>query len=58
VVDSSDTIDLKIKALACHVSQLKDMASGEKRIRERSAELGKPKGYAYAETFETIVLDR
>lgn len=58
VVDISDTIDLKIKALACHVSQLKDMAAVEKRIRERSAELGKPKGYAYAETFETIVLDR
>ena len=58
VVDISDTIDLKIKALACHVSQLKDMAAVEKRIRERSAELGKPKGYAHAETFETIVLDR
>jgi LmbE family N-acetylglucosaminyl deacetylase len=58
VVDISDTIDLKIKALSCHVSQLKDMAAVEKRIRERSAELGKPKGFAYAETFETIVLDR
>ena len=58
VVDISDTMDLKIKALACHVSQMKDMAAVEKRIRERSAQLGKPKGFAYAETFDTIVMDR
>ena len=58
VVDISDTIDLKIKALACHVSQIKDMAGVEKRVRERSAELGQPKGYAYAETFSQIVIER
>jgi len=34
------------------------MAAVEKRIRERAAELGKPHGYAYAETFERIVMDR
>ena len=58
VVDTTDTMDLKLKALACHVSQIKDMAALEKRIRERGAELGKPHGYAYAETFERIVMDR
>jgi len=58
IVDTTDTIDLKLKALACHVSQIKDMAALEKRIRERGAELGKPHGYAYAETFERIVMDR
>ena len=58
VVDISDTIDLKIKALACHVSQFKDFAAVEKRVRERGAELGKPKGYAYAETFDRIVIER
>src|SRR5262245_8414114 len=58
VVDISETIDLKLKALACHVSQIKDMAALEKRIRERGAQLGQPKGYAYAETFDTIVMDR
>ena len=58
VVDIADTIDLKIKALQCHVSQMKDMAGMEKRVRERGAELGKPKGYAYAETFDRIVIDR
>jgi len=58
LVDISETIDLKIKALACHVSQIKDMAAVEKRVRERGAELGKPKGYGYAETFDRIVIDR
>ena len=58
VVDISDTMDLKIKALACHVSQLKDMVAVEKRVRERAAYLGKLKGYAYAETFEQIVIER
>jgi len=58
VVDISETIDLKIKALACHVSQMKDMVAMEKRVRERGAELGKPNGYAYAETFDRIVIER
>ncbi len=58
LVDISETMDLKIKALACHVSQIKDMAAVEKRVRERGAELGKPKGYGYAETFDRIVIDR
>ena len=44
VVDITDTIDLKIKALACHASQFKDFAAVEKRVRERGAELGKPQG--------------
>ena len=58
IVDISATIDLKIKALACHASQFKDFAGVEKRVRERGAELGKPRGYAYAETFDLIALDR
>lgn len=58
VVDISETIDLKIKALSCHASQFKDFAAVEARVRERAAHVGKPKGYAYAETFDTIILDR
>lgn len=58
VVDITDTMDLKLKALACHASQLGDFPSVEKRVRERSAELGKPKGYAYAEAFDRIVMPR
>jgi len=58
VVDISETIDLKIKALLCHVSQIKDVAGMEKRVRERNAELGKGKGFAFAETFDRVVIDR
>jgi len=58
VVDISQTIDLKIKALQCHVSQMKDVAAMEKRVRERNAELGKDKGFAFAETFDRVVIDR
>jgi LmbE family N-acetylglucosaminyl deacetylase len=58
VVDISDTMDLKLKALACHVSQIGDFAAVEKRVRERSAFLGKSRGYAYAEAFAHIVLGR
>jgi LmbE family N-acetylglucosaminyl deacetylase len=58
VVDISDVMDLKIKALACHASQFKDFAAVEQRVRERGAELGKPHGYAYAEAFDRIVIPR
>jgi LmbE family N-acetylglucosaminyl deacetylase len=58
VVDISETIDLKLKALACHVSQIRDMAGVEKRVRDRAAQFGKLKGYAYAETFDRIVIER
>jgi LmbE family N-acetylglucosaminyl deacetylase len=55
-VDITEVMDLKIKALACHASQFKDFAAVEKRVRDRNAELGKPKGYAYAECFDRITL--
>jgi LmbE family N-acetylglucosaminyl deacetylase len=58
VVDISDTIDIKLKALACHASQFKDFAAVEARVRARGAELGKPHGHAYAETFDVITMDR
>src|SRR3989338_11161647 len=56
VVDIADFMDLKIKALACHASQFADFAAVEKRVRERSAALGKTKGHAYAEAFDRIVI--
>jgi LmbE family N-acetylglucosaminyl deacetylase len=58
VVDITATMDLKLKALACHVSQLPDVAAVELRVRERSAALGQPKGYAYAESFDRILMPR
>jgi LmbE family N-acetylglucosaminyl deacetylase len=58
VVDIAETMDLKLKALACHESQLRDFAAVEARVRERSAALGKRHGYAYAESFDRIELPR
>ncbi|HEY3064300.1 MAG TPA: PIG-L deacetylase family protein [Methylomirabilota bacterium] len=58
VVDITATMDLKLKALACHASQFANFAAVEARVRERAALLGKGKGHAYAETFDRIVLDR
>jgi LmbE family N-acetylglucosaminyl deacetylase len=58
VVDISDTMDLKLKALACHASQIADFPAVETRVRERGAEVGKAKGYAYAEAFDRIVMPR
>jgi len=56
VVDISDVIDLKLRALACHASQFADFTAVEKRVRERAGVTGRPKGYAYAEGFDHIVL--
>ena len=58
VVDIGNVFDLKLKALACHQSQFADFVAVEARVRERAAELGKPKGYAYAEAFDRVVLMR
>jgi LmbE family N-acetylglucosaminyl deacetylase len=56
VVDISDVMDLKIRALSCHASQFKDFAAVERRVRERGAELGRAQAYAYAECFDRIVI--
>jgi LmbE family N-acetylglucosaminyl deacetylase len=56
-VDISDTIDLKLKALAEHRSQLGDW-DPEEPIRTWAAETGKKVGFAYAEAFRLITLRR
>jgi len=58
VIDISETMDLKIKALACHQSQFANFADVEARVRERAALLGQPRGHAYAETFDRVVMLR
>ena len=58
LLDISDTMDLKLKALACHQSQFADFPAVEAWVRERNAALGKRRGYAYAETFDRIVMPR
>lgn len=58
VVDISETIDLKLKALACHASQIADMPAVEARVRQRAAQLGRAHGVALAETFDRILIER
>lgn len=55
VVDISSTIERKISALKCHKSQVGDRIDeiGE-WIRSRTAEAGKEKGFAHAESFRVI----
>ena len=57
-VDISETMDLKLEAIACHQSQFPDFPAMEARVRDRCAALGTPHGYAYAETFDRIRLSR
>ena len=46
VVDITDVMDLKLKAITCHASQVGDFKAVEARMRARGAALGKAKGYA------------
>lgn len=54
--DIEDFFDIKIKALACHKSQIKDIEEIIPRIKNRSEENGKPAGLKCAESFRTLEL--
>ncbi len=54
-VDITEVIDLKVAALKQHASQMGDWDPTE-RIKGRGAEVGKPKGLAYAESYRVITL--
>lgn len=54
IIDITSTMDRKIAALLCHKSQLGPEV--EKMVREWDAELGKEKGYAFAEGFRVMKL--
>jgi LmbE family N-acetylglucosaminyl deacetylase len=56
VLDISDTIDQKLAAIRCHVSQVGDGKAAEERMRARAATLGQAHGYAYAEGFDHVVV--
>jgi LmbE family N-acetylglucosaminyl deacetylase len=56
VLDISDVIDVKLRALACHASQFADFKNVEARVRQRSGEIGQAQGFAHAEGFDHIVL--
>lgn len=55
-IDISDTVELKIKALREHHSQLDHMTNLEDMIRQRTADAGKDKGMAFAENFRVVRL--
>ena len=56
LVDITDTMNLKLKAVSCHASQVGDFPAVEARVRRRAAALGEAKGYLYAEGFDHVVL--
>jgi LmbE family N-acetylglucosaminyl deacetylase len=55
-VDISSVMEIKLKALFCHRSQLARRGDLEPLLRERFREQGKAKGYAYAEVFRRLIL--
>lgn len=57
-VDISDTIDLKIAALKCHVSQMKGMGVErmEQWVRARAKETADGTDYDWAEGFHQVIL--
>jgi LmbE family N-acetylglucosaminyl deacetylase len=53
--DITTTIDKRIAALACHVTQVgTDTTKLDERIRERTRKVGEKPGYEYAEEFKRI----
>jgi LmbE family N-acetylglucosaminyl deacetylase len=56
-VDVTETVDQKIEALKQHASQLGDWDPTE-MVKEWSAEVGKEKGLAHAESYRVITLRR
>jgi LmbE family N-acetylglucosaminyl deacetylase len=55
-VDITDTMEVKLKAIACHASQLGEFSVVEARMRARAAALGEVKGFTYAEGFDHVVV--
>lgn len=53
-IDITETLESKIEALRCHKSQMADFDNLEAWVRERSGEVGREKGMAYAEAFRQL----
>jgi LmbE family N-acetylglucosaminyl deacetylase len=56
-VDATATLDRRIDALRCHVSQLRHPDRLDARMREWAAEEGAPIGARYGEAFRLVVID-
>lgn len=57
-VDITDTIDKKIAALSCHTSQIPNISEISELVKTWANELGREKGYQYAEAFRKVELRR
>lgn len=57
-VDISSTMDRKIEALRCHVSQVGKAENLAERMRERAKHVGEPQGIPLAEAFFRIEMAR
>ena len=59
-VDIGDTVETKIKALLCHVSQTSGLPTQEigDLVRERATQAAEGSGYQYAEAFRKIEFRR
>lgn len=56
VVDVTETIEQKIKALACHESQFNDFPGVKKRITKRAIEFAKDEEFEFAENFIRLIM--
>lgn len=57
-IDITDTFKIKIKALSCHESQIKDIEAVCKKMKGRARQLGKKAGFALAEGFIRLKLPK
>ncbi|MDO8672983.1 MAG: PIG-L deacetylase family protein [Dehalococcoidia bacterium] len=57
-IDTSETIDLKIAALRCHVTQVGSFEALADRIKKMAASIGSPQNIPYAEAFRRLELRR
>jgi LmbE family N-acetylglucosaminyl deacetylase len=53
-IDIGETFDLKVKALACHKSQISDIDKLVPGLRDWSRKSGEEKGFALAECFRSL----
>lgn len=56
-INISNTIDLKIKALKKHVSQVGESKNLEENMKQRAADRGKDVEMAYAEAFRVLTIE-
>jgi LmbE family N-acetylglucosaminyl deacetylase len=55
-IDITETMEAKLHALQAHVSQTRDWAAVEARVRERARQAGAAYGVHYAEVFKRLEL--